>query len=70
VHPWTLVNLNLGYRFTENQKLALTINNLANRRPPKDLSYTAYPYYNIFNYNGYGRAWWLSYTIDWGEGSK
>jgi len=70
VHPWTLMNLNVGYHVTDNQKVALTINNLANRRPPTDLSYTAYPYYNIFNFNGYGRAWWLSYELDWGEGSK
>jgi len=67
VNPWTLVNLNVGYHLTGNQKVALTINNLANRRPPTDHSYTAYPYYNVFNYNGYGRAWWLSYTIDWGK---
>jgi len=70
VNPWTLMNLNVGYHVTDNQKVALTVNNLANKRPPMDLSYTAYPYYNIFNYNGYGRAWWLSYSIDWGEGSK
>jgi outer membrane receptor protein involved in Fe transport len=70
VNPWTLMNLSVGYSITDNQKVAVTINNLANRRPPKDDSYTAYPYYNIFNYNGYGRAWWLSYTIDFGEGSK
>jgi outer membrane receptor protein involved in Fe transport len=69
VNPWTLMNLSVGYNVTANQKVALTINNLANRRPPTDKSYTAYPYYNIFNYNGYGRAWWLSYTIDWGESS-
>jgi outer membrane receptor protein involved in Fe transport len=65
VNPWTLMNLNVAYHVTDNQRVALTINNLANRRPPKDDSYTAYPYFNIFNFNGYGRAWWLSYTIDW-----
>ena len=69
IHPWTLMNLNVGFDVTDNQKVSLTINNLANRRPPKDLSYVDYPYYNIFNYNGYGRAWWLSYNIDWGQSS-
>jgi outer membrane receptor protein involved in Fe transport len=67
VNPWTLMNLNVAFNVTDNQKVALTINNLANKRPPSDPSYTAYPYYNIFNYNGYGRAWWVSYTIDWAD---
>ena len=68
VNPWTLVNLNVAYNFTKNQKLAVTVNNIANKRAPRDESYTAYPYYNVFNYNGYGRAWWVSYTFDWNGG--
>ena len=55
----------------DNSDLALTINNIEDKGPPKDKSYsgtTAYPYYNIFNFNGYGRAFWLEYRIDLGAG--
>jgi outer membrane receptor protein involved in Fe transport len=64
IAPYMLFNLNLGYEVTKNSRLELTVNNLGNRKPPQDLSYTAYPYYNIFNYNGYGRAFWVQYSID------
>ena len=64
IAPYMLFNLNVGYKLTDNSSLALTVNNLGNRKPPRDPSYTAYPYYNVFNYNGYGRAFWLQYSID------
>jgi len=63
---YSLFNLNLGYALTDDSNLTLTVNNVGNRRPPEDPSYTAYPYYNIFNYNGYGRALWLQYDINLG----
>jgi len=47
------------------------INNIQDKGPPRDKSYsgtTAYPYFNIFNFNGYGRAFWLEYRIDLGAG--
>ena len=69
IDPYYLFNLNLNYRLTDNSDLALTINNIEDKGPPKDKSYsgtTAYPYYNIFNFNGYGRAFWLEYSIDLG----
>ena len=67
IDPYTLFNLNLNYRLTDNSDVALTVNNVEDRGPPHDASYsgvTAYPYYNIFNYNGYGRSFWLQYKID------
>jgi outer membrane receptor protein involved in Fe transport len=64
VAPYMLFNLNLGYELTDNSRLALTVNNLGNRKPPSDPSWTAYPYYNIFNYNGYGRSWFVQYSVD------
>ncbi|WP_226467250.1 TonB-dependent receptor plug domain-containing protein [Luteimonas panaciterrae] len=53
-------NTTLGYQFTDDVELTLTVNNLLDEEPPEDRTYTAYPYYNIFNYNGYGR----SYTVE------
>ena len=71
IDPYYLFNLNLNYELTENSDLALTVNNIVDEGPPEDKSYsgtTAYPYYNIFNFNGYGRAFWVEYRIDLGAG--
>jgi outer membrane receptor protein involved in Fe transport len=70
IDPYYLFNLNLNYELTGNSDISLTVNNVADEGPPEDRSYsglTAYPYYNIFNYNGYGRAYWLEYRIDLGR---
>jgi outer membrane receptor protein involved in Fe transport len=69
VGAYTLFNLNLNYAVSDESDLTLTINNLANKSPQNDPSYNAYPYYNVFNYNGYGRAWWLQYSFRFGEQS-
>jgi outer membrane receptor protein involved in Fe transport len=69
IDPYTLFNLNVHYQLTDNSSLALTVNNVADEDPPEDKSYsglTGYPYFNIFNYNGYGRAYWLEYQIELG----
>ncbi len=64
IDPYYLFNLNLNYRLTDNSDLTLTVNNLADESPPRDRSDTAYPYFNVFNYNDYGRSFWLQYRID------
>ena len=71
IDPYALFNLNVHYQLTDNSSLALTLNNVANEEPPEDKSYSsafanAYPYFNIFNYNGYGRAYWVEYQIELG----
>jgi outer membrane receptor protein involved in Fe transport len=70
VSGWTTANLNLDYAIGDKQNVTLTINNLFDRSPINDKSYTAYPYYNVFNYNGYGRAWWVQYSYRFGTGDK
>lgn len=64
VAPYMLFNMNVGYELTDDSTLSLTVNNVGNRKPPNDPTWTSYPYYNIFNYNGYGRQFWLEYSID------
>ncbi|MFC5592703.1 TonB-dependent receptor plug domain-containing protein [Lysobacter niastensis] len=59
VDAYYRVNTTLGYQFTENASLTLTVNNLLNEDPPDDPTWTTYPYYNIFNYSGYGRSYML-----------
>lgn len=62
VDPYYRFNTTLGYQFTDDVELTLTVNNLLDEDPPEDRTYTAYPYFNIFNYNGYGRAYTLEVT--------
>jgi outer membrane receptor protein involved in Fe transport len=64
IDPHYLFNLNVDFQVTGTSNLALTVNNLLDEGPPRDRSWTAYPYFNIFNYNGYGRAYWLQYRMD------
>jgi outer membrane receptor protein involved in Fe transport len=73
IDPYLLFNLNVNYQLTDNSSVALTLNNALDEGPPEDKSFsgvTAYPYYNIFNFNGYGRAWWVEYQIQLGGGAK
>ena len=70
VKPYPVFNINVGYKLNDSSRISLTANNVGNRKAPFDASYTAYPYYNVFNYNGYGRAWWLEYSFDMGGRDK
>ncbi|HET6430745.1 TonB-dependent receptor domain-containing protein [Dyella sp.] len=63
VGAWTTFNGSIGYKFTDSIDLSLISNNLTNKRPPRDKTFSAYPYYNLFNYNPYGRALWLQASI-------
>ncbi|KAF1708434.1 TonB-dependent receptor plug domain-containing protein [Pseudoxanthomonas sacheonensis] len=71
VGPHMLYNLSVSYDLTEKSALSLTVNNVLNTKPPFDPTYDgsqgfAPPFYNIFAYNGYGRAFWVQYRIDFG----
>jgi outer membrane receptor protein involved in Fe transport len=66
INGWTTANVNLDFAVTDSSTVTLTVNNVFNRSPLNDKSYTDYPYYNVFNYNGYGRAWWLQYAFRFG----
>ena len=57
-----LYNLNVNWKVNDCSDLTFTINNIGNERPPFDSTWGSYPYYNIFNYNGYGRAYWIQYS--------
>ena len=72
IGPHMLYNLSVSYELNEKSAVSLTVNNVLNTRPPFDRTYDgsqgfAPPYYNIFAYNGYGRALWLQYRIDFGS---
>ena len=67
VKAWTTFNLTVDYAVTDDVSLSLTANNLTAERPPRDRTYTTYPYYNIFNYNGYGRSYMLEMNWRFGR---
>ncbi|MBU6247599.1 MAG: TonB-dependent receptor [Xanthomonadaceae bacterium] len=63
VGAWTTYNASVGYKFSDMVDLSLISNNVTNKRPPRDNTFSAYPYYNIFNYNSFGRAVWFQASI-------
>jgi outer membrane receptor protein involved in Fe transport len=69
VAPWMLYNGSVTYSFNDNMRLSGIVNNIKNSMPPKDPTWTAAPYYNEFNYNPYGRQFWLEFDVKFG-GSK
>ncbi|WP_181141904.1 TonB-dependent receptor domain-containing protein [Xanthomonas arboricola] len=67
VGAWTTLNATLDYAVNDDISLTATVNNLADTRPPRDRTYSSYPYYNIFNYTGYGRSYMLE--LNWRFGA-
>jgi outer membrane receptor protein involved in Fe transport len=64
----TRFNTSIAYEFTDDIQLSFTVNNLTDKNSPKDNTYTAYPYYNIFNYSGYGRSFLVE--LNWRFGAS
>jgi len=65
---WTLYNASVTYNPTKNLGLSFLVNNLFNKMPPKDPTYTGLTGtpYNIFNYNVYGRALYIEANYKFG----
>ncbi|RUL64121.1 TonB-dependent receptor [Dyella dinghuensis] len=55
VAPWITFNYSFTYTPIPGLDLSLLVNNLTNKMPPRDPSYTAFPFFNTENYNVYGR---------------
>lgn len=66
LHPWITFNWSLMYNPTADLALAVLVNNIANRMPPPDPTFTTYPYFNVENYNVYGREIMLQATLKFG----
>lgn len=56
VGPWITYNASVNFAVRDNVTLSLISNNLLDNHPPRDATFGAYPYYDQFNYNGYGRT--------------
>jgi outer membrane receptor protein involved in Fe transport len=70
VAPWMVYNATLQYNFSDDAALTLISNNIFNSRPPVDRTYSAYPYYNIFDYNSFGRLVMVELNVHFGGGKK
>lgn len=70
VAPWMIYNLTVQYNFNDDAALTLITNNVFNSRPPFDRTFSTYPYYNVFNYNSYGRFVGAEMNVHFGGGKK
>ncbi len=68
VAPWMVYNGSIEYALTPDAKVGLFINNIRNSMPPRDNTWVGWPYYNNFNYNAYGRAFWVQLNVHFGGG--
>ena len=59
-------NASVQYRFDDHARLSLSVVNVFNKMPPKDASYTAYPYYDVSWFDTVGRTINLQYTHKFG----
>ena len=59
-------NVSLQYRFDDHSRLSLSVVNIANKLPPKDVTYTPYPYYDVSWFDTVGRTINLQYTHKFG----
>jgi outer membrane receptor protein involved in Fe transport len=61
IGSWTIANLSGRYSglLGGDAYLGFAINNVLNRKPPRDETYDTYPYYSDFNYSPVGREVFL-----------
>jgi outer membrane receptor protein involved in Fe transport len=59
-------NASLQFRFTDHARLSLSVTNLFDKLPPKDATYTSYPYYDTSWFDSVGRTVYLQYTQKFG----
>ncbi|EIL93763.1 TonB-dependent receptor [Rhodanobacter spathiphylli] len=62
VHATYRYNATLQYNFSDHAQLSLAVDNLFDKLPPRDPSYTAYPYYDVSWFDAAGRSYFLQFT--------
>ncbi|MBX3694554.1 MAG: TonB-dependent receptor [Steroidobacteraceae bacterium] len=63
-------NASAGLAIGEAMQVLLMVDNLTDEMPPKDPTYTAYPYYDISWFDSVGRSYYLSFTYRFGGGPR
>lgn len=61
--PWITFNGSVTYNVTPDIQASLIVNNIRNSMPPVDTTAVAWPFYDEFSYNPYGRIVWLDLDI-------
>lgn len=63
-HPYVYFNLSAAYQLTDDSAIRFSGNNITNRRPPEDETWTSWPYFNNFAYGGAARgaSYYVEYT--------
>ena len=62
-------NLSTEYRFNERMRLSFAVTNLFDKMPPKDPTYTSYPYYDVSWFDSMGRSYYVQFTAKFGGGA-
>jgi len=62
IGAWTTYNASIQYDYSDMLTLTLSGSNITNKRPPVDPTATAYPFYNQFNFDSFGRL--LMFQVD------
>ena len=60
--PWIIYNGTVKYDISRAANISLTVNNLFDAMPPKDNSYTGWPYYDQGAYNIFGRSYYVDFN--------
>ncbi len=59
-------NASAGYTIGESLQVLVTVDNLTDEMPPKDPTYTAYPYYDVSWFDSVGRTYYVTFTYKFG----
>jgi outer membrane receptor protein involved in Fe transport len=66
IGPWITFNGSVAYKLTPKTTVAVTANNLFNKRPPMDSTNTGWPFFDVFDYNALGRSVYVDVGFDLG----
>ncbi len=66
IGPTFLYNLTMGYRVTPRVNVSLIVDNLFDARPPRDTTWTSYPYYDRAWFSPVGRAYFVQMNMKLG----
>jgi outer membrane receptor protein involved in Fe transport len=64
--PTFLYNATFGYRVTPDINVSLVVDNLFDARPPRDDTWTSYPYYYTKWFDAVGRAYFVEMNVKFG----
>ena len=64
-----MVNGTVQYDLTDRTRLSLAVDNLFDQKPPRDPTYSGYPYYDTSWFSATGRSYYLQLTHKFGGAS-